>query len=55
MLTDLDQSQGGDSHGEEQVAMKAQKVSITYRRQSSSGKITESTTSYDLTTNKVTR
>lgn len=55
VLTDLNQSQGGDSHGEEQVAMRALKVSITYRRQSSSGKITESTTSYDLRTNKATR
>ncbi len=55
VLTDLDQSQGGDSRGEEQVAMKALKVSILYRRQSPSGKITESTTSYDLKSNKATR
>ena len=55
VLTDLDQSQDGDSTGEEQVSMKALKVSITYRRQSPGGKITESTTSYDLKTNKGTR
>ena len=55
LLTDLDQSQGGDSRGEEQVAMKAQKVSILYRKQSPGGKITESTTSYDLKTNKGSR
>jgi type VI secretion system secreted protein Hcp len=54
-LTDLDQSQGGDSGGEEQVSMKAGRVSILYRRQSASGKVTESTTSYDLKTNKGTR
>ena len=55
VLTDLDQSQDGDSRGEERVSMKAQKVSILYRTQSPSGKITESTTAYDLKTNKATR
>jgi len=55
VLTDLDQSQDGDSRGEERVSMKALKVSILYRTQSPSGKITESTTAYDLKTNKATR
>jgi len=55
VLTDLDQSQDGDSRGEERVSMKALKVSILYRKQSPGGKITESTTSYDLKSNKATR
>ena len=55
LLTDLDQSQGGDDPGQERVSMTAVRVSILYRRQSPSGKITESTSSYDLKTNKGTR